>query len=304
MSAVAPLSWLLSGAAVGTGTAMLVRELLPAPPRLGASLQRLRSSEAPAPQISARAWTDRRVLTESLGTWLVRHVASLPGVSIPRTDLKLINQSVEQFMVTKVALVAVGLLVPPYFAIVASLVGAGLPFVVPVVVGLVIAAVMWFLPDFDVKNKAARARLEFAHAADAYLDLVALKRVSDSGISESLRQAAEVGSGWAFVMLQNALLDARLNNEPPWNGLRRLADEYDLPDAESIADIGRLSGEDGARIYETLRARALTVRTRLLTAQTEKAKSATSQLDAPAALLLVVMLVLIGYPLFARILSS
>ena len=244
------------------------------------------------------------MLTESLGQWLVRHVASLSGVSIPRTDLRLLNYSVEQFMVTKVGLVALGLVIPPYLEVMASLAGMGMSLVVPVAAGLVIAAVMWFIPDMDVKNKAARARLEFAHAADAYLDLVALKRVSDSGISESLRQAAEIGSGWPFVLIQNALLDARLNNEPPWAGLRRLAEEYDLPDAETIADIGRLSGEDGARIYETLRARALTVRTRVLNEQTEKAKAATSQLDAPAALLLVVMLILIGYPLFARILSS
>jgi len=299
-----PVSWLVAGAAIGGGIALLVRELLPAPPQLGAALERLRTTEQPAAEIRGRAWTNRHVLEESLGSWLVRHVATIPGVGIPRKDLKLIGESVERFLVTKVGLVLLGLAVPPYLALVATVLGSNLPVVIPAVAGIAIAVVMWFLPDFDVKSKAARARLEFAYAAEAYLDLVALKRIGDSGTAESLEQAARVGSGWAFVLLQDALLEARLNHEPPWDGLRRLADELDLPDAESIADIGRLSGEDGARIYETLRARALAVRTRLLNAQAEKAKSATSQLDAPAALLLVVMLILVGYPLFARILAS
>ncbi|NUP50631.1 MAG: hypothetical protein HOW97_25460 [Catenulispora sp.] len=301
---IAPATWLVAGSAVGAGLALLVRELLPAPPQLGPALERLRSGGETAVPTEGRSWTSRKALEESLGSWLVRNVAELPGVSIPRKDLKLIGQSVESFLVTKVGLVVLGLAIPPYLAVIALVLGSNLPIPVPVVAGLAVAAVMWFLPDYDVKTKAARARYEFAHAVDAYLDLVALKRIGDSGTTESLEQAARVGDGWAFVLLQNALLDARLNNEPPWNGLRRLADDLDLPDADSVADIGRLSGEDGARIYETLRARSLAVRTRLLNAQAERAKSATSQLDAPAAMLLVVMLVLLGYPLFARILSS
>lgn len=301
---IAPASWLVAGAGVGAGLALLVRELLPAPPQLGAALERLRTSEQPAAPAEGRSWTSRRALEQSLGSWLVRNVAELPGVGIPRKDLKLIGQSVESFLVTKVGLVVLGLAVPPYLAVIAMVLGSGLPWTVPTVAGLAISAFMWFLPDYDVRTKAARARYEFAHAVDAYLDLVALKRIGDSGTTESLEQAARVGNGWAFVLLQDALLDARLNNEPPWDGLRRLADDLDLPDADSVADIGRLSGEDGARIYETLRARSLAVRTRLLNAQAERAKSATSQLDAPAAMLLVVMLVLLGYPLFARILSS
>jgi hypothetical protein len=244
------------------------------------------------------------MLEESLGTWLAAKAATIPGVKIPRRDLDLLNRSVEKFMLTKVALVLLGLFVPAYLTVMTALIGVSLPFVLPAVFGLALGGYLWFLPDLDIKAKAHRARLEFGHAADAYLDLVALKRIGEAGTTEALEQAAQLGHGWAFERLQSALLEARLNNAPPWDGLRELADRLDLPDLNDVADIGRLSGTEGARIYATLRARAKSVRTRLLTAEAEQAKAAVSQLEAPAALLLLVMLILIGYPLFSRILST
>ena len=80
------------------------------------------------------------------------------------------------------------------------------------------------------------------------------------------------------------------------------AQRTSVPELGDLADITRLSGQDGAAVYATLRARAASLRTQLLTAGTAKANAASEHMIVPVALLGVAFMALIGYPAFARIL--
>ncbi|WP_372411760.1 hypothetical protein [Streptomyces luteireticuli] len=291
-------SAVLAGCMVGAGVALLVRELSPSQPALDAALQR-----TPPGGSLAAAEPEPTGRDEVWGRWLLDRLGHVPGVRVPTTDLALLGQAPGRFLLTKVALAALGLLAPAV-AMVPWLVLGTMPFYLPPVMGLAAAAVLWCVPDWSVRDQAKRARQEFAHAIAAYLDLVALKRAGDAGPTEALERAAQVGTGWAFTRLQQAFLRARLDKIPPWQALEDLTGELDLPALADVADIMRLSAHDGAAVYTTLRARARSLRAELLATQAGEANADSEKMTAPGALLAVLVMLLIAFPAVIRILTT
>ncbi len=82
-------------------------------------------------------------------------------------------------------------------------------------------------------------------------------------------------------------------SEPPRSATDRGSD---------VADIMRLSGEDGAAVLPTLRARAASLRTSLLQADVAAANEASERMSIPVALLGVAFMALLGFPALWRIL--
>ena len=72
---------------------------------------------------------------------------------------------------------------------------------------------MFFLPDYNARDDAKKARAEFARALGAYIDLVALERNNGSGARQAMEAAAEVGDSWVFRRLAEELARSR------WSGL-------------------------------------------------------------------------------------
>ena len=139
-------------------------------------------------------------------------------------------------------------------------------------------------------------------ASCVYLELVALERAADAGTVEALDRAAAIGHSPEFARIRDALLRAELAGRPAWDGLDDLADTLGVPEYGDLADIMRLSGQDGAAVYATLRARAASLRTQLLTAATAKANAASEHMVIPTALLGIAFMALLGYPAISRIL--
>lgn len=102
-----PVAAILSGAVIGAGAALLLREVLRPAPALAPALRRLNQ---PAPPPAEAAASDR---DEQWGRWLVVHLADVPGVRIPYKDLALTGTTPGRFLLTKVALAVGGLLIPP-----------------------------------------------------------------------------------------------------------------------------------------------------------------------------------------------
>jgi len=67
------------------------------------------------------------------------------------------------------------------------------------------------------------------------------------------------------------------------------------------ADIMRVAGHDGAAVYTTLRARAASLRTQLLTTATAQANAASEHMVVPVSLLGLCFMALLAYPAFIRI---
>ena len=292
-----------SGALVGLGVTLVIRELLPSHPDLSSALARL--SEAPARrQAEAEPSPPGAVaaLRQSLGPWLARHGGDGLFVRVPTRELDLLGSSVEGYWLRKVALGFLGLLFPVALTAATALLGLRLPLILPAGASLALAAGLFLVPDVDVRRRAEDARREFRRAVCAYLDLAALERAADAGPIEALERAAAVGHGWVFARVRDALLRAQLSGTQPWTGLSALAEEIGVPELGDLADIMRLSGEDGAAVYDTLRARARSLRSTILTDHEARANRDSEAMVVPVALLGLVFVGLIGYPAFARIL--
>ncbi|MFJ5811694.1 type II secretion system F family protein [Streptomyces sp. NPDC093093] len=292
-----PVAAILAGAAIGAGGALLIREVLRPAPALGPALRRL--NQPPVPQAAVGEGADR---DERWGQWLVERLSDVPGVRIPYKDLALTGATPARFLLTKVALAGAGLLLPPLSTI--PLLLLGLPLYLPAIVGILAAVVLWFAPDLALRDKARRARAEFAHAMAAYLDLVALRRAGNVSAEQAMEQAAEVGEGWAFQRIRGALARSRVDKVPHWESLARLTAELDLPVLDDLAAIMRQSADDGASVYATLRSRAKNLRTELLAAQAAEANANSEKMTAPGALMAVLVMLLIAFPGVIRMINT
>lgn len=284
-----------SGAVVGAGVALLVRQFSPSAPRLDAALRRL---NPPPPRVGQYAPPPAPSWSELWGRWLADR---LPG-RLPRTDLRLVNMGVERFVSSKVALALVGLVFPSVLVLAWALMGLSAPIFIPAVAGVALGALLWFVPDYLLRQRAATARGEFAHALAAYMELVALRLASNAGPTQALHDAAGVGEGWPLVRLREALLRSRLEKVPPWDALEELGQELSLPHLADFADVMRRASNDGAAVYEPLRARSRAVSVQLLAQQATAANAASEQMTAPGALLAALVMFLVAFPAALNIL--
>ena len=163
---------------------------------------------------------------------------------------------------------------------------------------------MFFVPNYNVIDDAKKARLEFARALGAYIDLVALERNNGSGVRQAMEAAALVGDSWVFTRLSEELTRSRWSGQPPWDALHTLADELGLPELDDFADIMRLSGEEGASVYSHLRARSAAMRTAMLNDEVAEANAVGERMTIPGSLLGVVFMALLVAPSLLRMFGN
>jgi tight adherence protein C len=285
------------GALAGLGLFLVIRGLVPARPALGSALTRLHT---PPP---VRMGLGSGSATGAV-PGLSAAIASLPLISLikpPMAELRLIGQSVDRYLLEKVAYSLFGLISPLLFTMALAAFGTHLAWPIPTVAALGLAVGMFFLVDANIRQKAVAAREEFRRAVATYLMLVGLVRYGGAGAVESLENAAQIGDGWVFDRIRDALADARFANEAPWARLRQVSAEIGVPDLGDVGDIMSLVGDQGAQVYQTLLARAQSLRVALRTKEAQRAATATTLMYVPTSLLLMVFLILVGYPAFSRI---
>jgi len=293
----------LAGGTAGLGLTLIVRELLPKEPQLASALGRLAPSlpgslgAAPAGELAVTGSLETRV-----GLRLQRHLEGAPFVRIPVRELVLLRIPVARYLGQKVLMGLLGLLFPALFTAVAAALGYPLTLAAPALAGLALGGVLFVVPDVEVRRKAAAAREEFARATSAYIDLTALERAAGAGATQALEQAATVGDSWVFVRLREELVRSRLSGIRPWDGLHRLATELSLPELSDLADIMRLSGEQGAAVADTLRARSRGLRVALLTKEQTRANEDSERMVIPVAFLGLIFFAILGAPAIVRIL--
>ncbi|WP_326562161.1 type II secretion system F family protein [Micromonospora sp. NBC_01796] len=287
------LNWQLTiavtgGSAVGLGLFLIVRESLPATPALGPALQRLHQPAAPA--VGQLSRSESEWLT-GVARWL----------RPPTRDLALLGRTPEQYALSIVLSVLIGLVAPAAVAVLLTTLGITPPVVVPVLAAVGLAALAAFIAHRDVLAKAKNARREFSRAVCTYLDLVALQLSAAHGPVQALEQAAAVCDGWVFERIREALRLAQLQMHSPWDEIRDLADEIGVPELGDVGAIMQSSGSDGAQVHETLRQRADSLRDQIRTDELARAETVTSRLDVPGALLVFVLIGFILYPFVARL---
>jgi pilus assembly protein TadC len=281
--------WVVTaGVLAGIGVFVAVRELVPAPPRLDAALARLDAGIAHAPAAGR---------TRAMAGRIAAQLAWLP---VPAADLALLGKDRESWLASKVTCGLLGLAFPPLLVGLMSLAGGGLPWSVPVVVSLLLGSALFFAPDLVTRSNAAERRADFRHALTSYLDLVALERGAGAGPTEALESAAEIGEGWAFQRIAGALDAARRAGAAPWTALASLARETGISELADVADIAEVAGHEGARILDTLSARAASMRAEALAADRARAGSRSTTMVIPIALLGAGFLLLVIFPIIYR----
>ncbi len=289
--------WALAGGLIGLGLAVLLRRLAPARPDLGSALQQLAPELSLAPSVPVTAVTPGGV--DRVGAWASRR---LPMTAAPVKDLALLEIPVSRFYGQKVLYALFGLAFPVVLGYAATLLDLSPPILLPAVASLVLAVVLSLLPDYNVRSDAAAAREEFTRALSAYVDLVALERLAGAGPRQAMESAAQIGDAWPFRRIDEELTRSRWSGVPPWDALSRLAASLDLTALADLADIMRLSGEEGASVYQSLRARSSAIRTALVTEELARANRAGERLTLPAAVLALTFAVLLTGPALIRLL--
>ncbi len=242
--------------------------------------------------------------SERLGDWLTRKATSrgwqFTGL---RADLALLERSLESHLVTKVLMAAAGLLLPAAFSAVLLLGGVSVPWVPSVLLGLVLGSVFFLVPDLSVAQLAAQRRSEVRRALGSYLDLVSMSLAGGRGVPEALPTAASIGTGWAFELLAHTVATARSSGITAWTALGELGERTGSPELRDLGSALSLVANDGAKVRESLSARASSLRRRQLSEAEGEAKRANQSMTAAQILLAVGFLVFLGYPALVNVLA-
>ena len=283
-------AWLIAaGVLTGLGCWLVVSELIPAGPSLRAAIDRLDSG---------RSSGDRTSLPTEVGR---RLAAAAPWLHVPVQDLRLLGRDPADWLIRKVSLGFAGLVGAPALLALLAVGGLSLHWTIPAGTTIALAAVLFFVPDIVTRMSARAKRADFRHALTSYVDLVALQRGAGAAPTEALEAAAEVGRGWAFERIGGALSRARKASAQPWDGLASLAEEIGISELADLAEIAGVAGQEGARILDTLSARAESMRAEALAAAKSQAGARSTTMVLPIALLAGGFLVLLIFPDFYRL---
>ncbi|WP_144126409.1 type II secretion system F family protein [Catellatospora sichuanensis] len=278
------------GAIAGLGVYLLVMLFVPATPALGPALRRLHPGVDP----HYAALADLPVVD---GDWLSK-------LRLPMADLAILDKTPERHVTSVVVSGLLGLALPVVVTVVLVATGRSLPVVVPVALTLVLALGMGALAHYDMLAKAKSARAEFVRALCTYATLTAHQVRSGHGAVEAMERSARICDGWPYVRLRTALLSAQLQMRAPWDELKGLASTIGVVELTSFADIMRSAGNDGAQVYQTLRAQAASLRDQIRVRALETAKTRTSKLDIPSTMMIMILLILVGYPLMVSLFNQ
>ncbi|MEX5712711.1 type II secretion system F family protein [Parafrankia sp. FMc6] len=295
---------MLLGVGAGVGLWALVVWLFPPRPSLDEVIARLN----PAPASPA---TPRTVPAEQDG-WAVRmgrpavgllRAAGLPTVAL-RQDLATLGRSPEAHLAEKATAAVAGLLFPSVVGLAFAAGGRPFPWAVPVAVALLLGVVGFLLPDLTVKAEADRQRRTFRYALSAYLSLIQVLLAGGAGVETALTDAAAIGNGWPFVALRRALRTARETRVNPWAALGQLGAELQIAELVELADAVALAGTEGARVRQSLDAKATALRVRQAQDAEADANAATERMSIPGVLIAIGFILFVFYPALTQISRS
>jgi Flp pilus assembly protein TadB len=233
----------------------------------------------------------------------VLRMLGLPGATI-EADLRVTGRGTDTHLAAKALLAIAGLLAPWLLHALLALGGLSLGVEVPLLAGLVLAALGFLAPDLDARATATRLRREFRDALSALLDLVGITLAGGAGVEAALGDAAAIGTGLAFDQFRRALRTAALTRTTPWNSLRRLGEELDITELAELAASISLAGTEGARVRASLAAKAQALRTHQVTDAETDAQAATERMALPVTVLFLGFLAFIAYPAVIQVLNG
>lgn len=290
----------LAGGSAGLGVFLLAVAILPTRPSLTRQLaaydQVWRRGIAPAARSSIRS---------RIGAHLAERCEQRGWrFASTRADLAIAGGSWEAHLASKVLLGLGGLVLGPLLALGLAMAGVWSDPTVPAGLGAVLGCGCFVLPDLELRRAATARRRDFRHALGAFLDLVAMNLAGGRGVPEALLTAGEVGSSRAFGRIRDALASARITGQTPWQALGSLGEDIGVAELRDLAAALGLVAEDGARVRQSLTARAASMRQRELADLAGRAGERSQSMLVAQMLLCVGFLVFLVYPVVGLLLGG
>jgi tight adherence protein C len=295
---------LLLGALAGMGCLGVVVGLRDSPPPLEAVAASMdgkavyRSEEAPEEGLRVR-----------IGRSVARQMDSFGLLDHPR-----LAGLASSFVITDETpeLLASRVLVSGGAALVVSLVfwmvaiGSGSHFgaLISVVLVLVGVPIVAMLPVFGLLRRARERRRHFRVIMSSFVDLVVLSLAGGVGVEGALFSASQVTGDWTARRIARSLATAQDKGQSPWSALNDLGTQVGVPELVELSSTLELAGTEGARVRQSLQARADSFRRHEQAEAESTANAMTERLFLPGSLLLFGFLLFIGYPAFSRIIGG
>jgi tight adherence protein C len=242
-----------------------------------------------------------RRLGSALRVWLESRGWQLP---VPlRADLSVVGRSVEGHLASTAMAALAGLFAPAIMFAPATLLAGSTDLAAPLWLALVGALLGAMLPTLQVRSQAQERRRDFRHVVSSFLDLVAMNLAGGRGVPEALSSAAAISDGWAMVRIRDTLATARLQGVTPWAALGELGEEVAVEELRDLAAALALVAEDGAKVRDSLAARATSMRQRELADAEGRAQQRSQSMLVAQLLLCVGFLLFLTYPAVSNILG-
>ncbi len=230
--------------------------------------------------------------------WTDKMLAATAGRSAERNrqDLDICERSTSKFAQDRLTWAAL-MSAPGLFALAAVPLGVTLPLPPAIFVIAIIAGAVggWLYAIADLKTDALKNRRDFRHALSAYLELVTILMAGGAGVQSAMYDAAAIGRGTSFRHMKSALSQAQARRETPWMTLGALGARLGVVELVELEASMTLAG-GGARVRDSLRAKAEAMRDRDRAEQESEAERKSESMVLPVAMMFAGFLLLIGYP--------
>ena len=304
------ITWILLGGALsGAGVLMLVLILAPPAVQPAAALAELDSQrdERRLRQEARRLNPRERALPDWLDALGYRAAALLRRTGIDlgalTSDLSVLGRSLERHLVTSLLLGLLGFGAPLLITALSALAGRPMGSL-PLLACLVLGAAMAALPTARLRSRAAQARRDFRHVVGSFLDLVSMSLSAGRGVPEALDAASALSDDPAMARIRDALAAARLRGETPWAAMGRLGTTLRIDELRDLSAALALVAEDGAKIRESLSARATSMRRRELADAEGRAGENSESMLVAQLVIAIGFIVFLVYPALSGIMGG
>jgi len=304
------ITWILLGGALsGAGVLMLVLILAPPAIQPAAALAELDSQrdERRLRQEARRLNPRERALPDWLDALGYRAAALLRRTGIDlgalSSDLSVLGRSLERHLVASLLLGLLGFGAPLLITALGALAGRPMGSL-PLLACLVLGAAMAALPTARLRSRAAQARRDFRHVVGSFLDLVSMSLSAGRGVPEALDAASALSDDPAMARIRDALAAARLRGETPWAAMGRLGETLRIDELRDLSAALALVAEDGAKIRESLSARATSMRRRELADAEGRAGENSESMLVAQLVIAIGFIVFLVYPALSGIMGG
>jgi tight adherence protein C len=290
--------------AVGSalGILGLVAALRPSPASLRAALAVLERGPSPIAGKSDRPGRPGFRIDRTMGDHMAVAVADRSYVRDRVAPLlRITGMSLEDLCGEVVLAGTAGFLLPGIWWMVVTAGGVQLPFIIPLWASLTLGCGAAALPVFVLHSKATQARRSARRVVGSFLNLVVLCLAGGMGIESALHSSARIGEDAISERILSALVLAQDGGGTPWEALDHLGRDIGVSELTELAAAVGLAGTEGARIRQTLAAKATSIRRHDLSEAEAQANTVTERLFLPGVFLLIGFLLFIAYPAVARI---